>query len=151
MVRSTTGRVVAHTAECVNENIREVTEANVRRSVAAGGTAIDERIAELDREWDIERALEANAAVVSLAGVVMGVAVNRKWFALPAIVAGFLLQHAIDGWCPPVPLWRRLGFRTQSEIERERYALKVLRGDFRGLPAGKGCAALDELMKAVAL
>lgn len=49
---------------------------------------------------------------------------------MPAVVAGFLLQHALQGWCPPLPVFRRLGFRTQAEIERERYALKALRGDF---------------------
>lgn len=30
---------------------------------------------------------------------------------------------------------RRLGFRTSTEIDRERYALKALRGDFRRLDA----------------
>jgi hypothetical protein len=39
-------------------------------------------------------------------------------------------QHAIRGWCPPVPLFRRLGVRTQREIGREIVALKTLRGDF---------------------
>jgi hypothetical protein len=56
--------------------------------------------------------------------------VNRKWLFLPGVVAGFLLQHAVQGWCPPLPLFRRLGIRTASEIEYERYALKALRGDF---------------------
>jgi hypothetical protein len=30
-----------------------------------------------------------------------------------------------------VPLFRRAGVRTATEIERERYALKALRGDFQ--------------------
>ncbi len=54
----------------------------------------------------------------------------------PAAVAGFLFQHAVQGWCPPVPLFRRLGFRTAREIDHERYALKALRGDFRRLEHG---------------
>jgi hypothetical protein len=45
-----------------------------------------------------------------------------------------LLLHAVQGWCPPVPLFRRLGFRTSAEIHQERYALKALRGDFSNLP-----------------
>jgi len=49
---------------------------------------------------------------------------------LPALVTGFLFQHAVQGWCPPVPVLRRLGFRTSYEIEEERQALKALRGDF---------------------
>lgn len=50
-------------------------------------------------------------------------------------VGGFLLRHAVQGWCPPLPVFRRLGARTQSEIDHERYALKALRGDFRGVAA----------------
>jgi hypothetical protein len=40
------------------------------------------------------------------------------------------VQHTVQGWCPPVPLFRALGFRTRKEIEREKYTLKILRGDF---------------------
>jgi hypothetical protein len=49
-------------------------------------------------------------------------------------VFAFFAQHALQGWCPPVPVMRRLGVRTAREIERERYALKALRGDFDQLP-----------------
>jgi len=42
----------------------------------------------------------------------------------------FCLQHALQGWCPPLTLFRRLGIRTQREIDDERTALKALRGDF---------------------
>ncbi len=48
-------------------------------------------------------------------------------------MTAFLFQHAVQGWCPPVPVLRRLGFRTTYEIDRERYALKALRGDFDGV------------------
>jgi hypothetical protein len=107
---------------------------NIARIAAGGVEAINRRLAELDREWDIERALEANAATVSLIGLTLGRTVDQKWFLLPTVVAGFLLQHAVQGWCPPLPVFRRLGVRTRTEIDYERYALKVLRGDFRGLP-----------------
>jgi hypothetical protein len=50
------------------------------------------------------------------------------------LASGFLLQHALQGWCPPVSLFRRLGVRTSAEIEQERYALKALRGDFQNIP-----------------
>jgi hypothetical protein len=50
------------------------------------------------------------------------------------IVASFLLQHAVQGWCPPVSIFRRLGVRTMREMDEERYALKALRGDFAGVP-----------------
>lgn len=100
---------------------------------------IDQRLRELDEEWDIERLLEVNASTLALLGMGLGLAVNRRFYLLPALVMGFLLQHALQGWCPPVPLFRRLRVRTQSEIELERYSLKALRGDFGGLTAaGEG-------------
>lgn len=138
MIPSTVERVPKHTAEHVNEEIRRQTEANVARYAAAGPAAIERRLAELDREWDIERTLEANAATAVLVGVTLGATVDRKFFFFPALVAGFLVQHAVQGWCPPMPVFRRMGFRTQAEIEEERYALKALRGDFRTLPTQDG-------------
>jgi hypothetical protein len=151
MIPSTAERVPQHTAERVNEEIRRQTEANVARYAAAGPEAIDRRLAELDGEWDVERSLEANAATAVLVGVALGAAVDRRFFLLPAVVAGFLLQHAVQGWCPPLPIFRRLGFRTATEIDHERYALKALRGDFRNLPAasaGDGARA-EQTLEAV--
>lgn len=133
MIPSTVARVPLHTAEHVNEQIRRRTEESVRRIAAGGPEAISRRLEELDREWDTERTLEANAATISLVGLALGSSVDKRFFLLPAIVAGFLLQHAVQGWCPPLPVFRRCGFRTQAEIEQERYALKALRGDFRHL------------------
>jgi hypothetical protein len=82
--------------------------------------------------------------------LVLGVTVNRKWLWLSGAVFGFLLLHGVQGWCPPVPVLRRLGIRTRGEIDREKYALKVLRGDFDGLvESEKAKAAPDRLMAAV--
>ena len=131
MIPSTVERVPRQTAERVNREIRRETEASVARVAAQGPEAIDRRLAELDREWDIERTLESNAATVSLIGLIAGAVFNRRWFLLPAVVATFLLQHALQGWCPPLPIFRRLGVRTRKEIERERYALRLLRGDIK--------------------
>jgi hypothetical protein len=149
MIPSTVNRVPAHTADHVNERIRRQTEENVACIGAKNSpAAIEERLAELDREWDIERTLEANAATASLVGLTLGATVNRKWFALPFAVAGFLLQHAVQGWCPPMPILRRLGFRTEREIDEERYALKALRGDFRNVSSGDG-QAVSRVLKVV--
>lgn len=146
MIPSTTQRVPQHTAEHVNEEIRRRTEENVARHAAGGSAAIEHRLRQLEREWDMERTLEANASVIALLGLTLGATLNRKWFVLPGIVAAFLLQHAIQGWCPPVPIFRRLGFRTQTEIEQERYALKAVRGDFQHIsPQREGHASREAL------
>jgi hypothetical protein len=130
MLPATTDRVARHTPKSINEMIRRKTDMNVARYSRATAQAIEERLAELDQEWNVERALAANAGAVGLAGLGMGAFLDRRFYVLPALVAGFLLQQALQGWCPPLTLLRRLGFRTQSEIEQERYALKALRGDF---------------------
>lgn len=138
MLPATTTRVPAHTPDRYNEAIRRQTEQNLARTAAGGSDAIEQRLRELDQEWDIERALETNASIVALAGLGLGAFVDRRFNLVPALVFGFLLQHALQGWCPPVPLFRRLGIRTASEIEFERIALKVLRGDFHSLSESDG-------------
>jgi hypothetical protein len=133
-ISSTKDRVPDHTDACVNAQIRAQTERNIARYMGAGEAAITQRLRELDEEWDIERTLEANASTAVLIGVTLGALKHRGFFVLPALVAGFLLQHAVQGWCPPMPILRRLGFRTANEIDYERYALKAFRGDFQGIP-----------------
>lgn len=134
LIPPTTSRVADRTDADINARIRRQTEANVAYFAKGGAQGISERLRELDREWDVERLLEANAATIALTGLCLGSLVNRRWFLLPAVVGGFLLQHAVQGWCPPIPIFRRLGMRTQTEIEQERYALKAMRGDFANIP-----------------
>lgn len=129
MLPSTVERVPASTADHVNATIRRQTVANIERYRHASPAEIEARLSELEHEWDIERTLEANAATASLVGLTLGATVDRRWFAFPAVVAGFLLQHALQGWCPPVPVFRRLGFRTAHEIDEERCALMAFRGN----------------------
>ncbi len=131
-------RVRAHTKPEINQGIDRALEQRIRFFATQTKETISERIAELDREWDIERTLEVNASSIILGSVVLGAAVSRKWLLLPVVVSGFLLQHAVQGWCPPLPIFRRRGVRTRSEIEQERCALKVLRGDFDSVLNQKG-------------
>jgi hypothetical protein len=132
VVPSTTRRVARNTPDEINRGIEQQIEASVRY-YAEHPEQIGRRLAELDREWDIERTLEANAAAVALTGTVLGTFINRRFLGIPMLVSGFLLQHAVQGWCPPVGYFRRRGVRTAEEIARERYALKALRGDFRNV------------------
>lgn len=99
--------------------------------------ALGKRIVELDKEWSIERRIETFASSLILSGLLLGTLVNRKWLILPGVVATFLLQHGIQGWCPPVPLFRLLKARTRKEIDWEKNALKYIRGDFDKVPKTK--------------
>jgi hypothetical protein len=93
---------------------------------------IESRIRELEKEWDMERVLELNAAFLALSGTLLGAYVNKYWLLLPCAVTVFLIQHSVQGWCPPASLLRFLGVRTRQEIDKEKYGLKVVRGDFQG-------------------
>lgn len=126
-------RVRANTVPEVNQRIDEQIERNIRHYSGQTKEEIYRRIRELDQEWDFERVLETMASSVSLTGVVLGSTVDRRWYLLPTAVLSFLLLHAIQGWCPPLPILRGLGIRTREEIARERYALKALAGDFAGI------------------
>ena len=126
----TSDRVRQHTGCSINERIDRDTQACIARFATASRDEITAHINELDREWDMERRLQANASLLALSGVILGATVSKKWLAIPGIVFTFFLQHGLQGWCPPVPVFRRMGARTAKEINREKYALKAVRGDF---------------------
>jgi hypothetical protein len=122
-------RVREHTNADRQAAIDQELRARVERYRTANADELDRRIEQIEAESDMERVLEFNASALALAGVLAGIVVHRRFLVVPAVVLGFLLQHAIQGWCPPLPLFRRLGVRTRQEIDAERYALKALRGD----------------------
>lgn len=92
------------------------------------------RLEALDREWDIDRTVEAEAATMGLIGLALGTFVRPAFLALPATVGAAVFLFGTRGIYPLLPIFRRLGIRTAREIERERYAVKALRGDFDALP-----------------
>lgn len=138
-------RVRRHTASRVNQRIDATIAETVYRYAGRTEGAIAARLDELDREWDIERVLQAHAATIALGSV--GLAMfNRRWSLLTSGVLGFLLVHAVQGWCPPLPVFRRLGVRTRGEIEREKFALRFLRGDFQHVRGADGQISLPRLL-----
>ncbi len=124
------GRVRENTPDAQNRKIDLKTEEIIEKYRHLTAEEVTCRIAELKKEWDIEKTLEVNASSLALTSLILGTFRNRKWFILPFIIAGFLLQHGLQGWCPPLTLFRKLGIRTRQEIDEEIYALKILRGDF---------------------
>lgn len=127
-------RVERNTDPAINQRIRARTDEELARLEASDPAEVALRLEQLNREWDIERVLQTNASALVLLGIAFGVTVDRRFLILSGAVLAFFAQHALQGWCPPVPLLRRLGVRTAREIERERYAIKALRGDFDRLP-----------------
>lgn len=131
MLPATTQRVTVNTSERSNARIRRQAEANVHRFASARPQEIEQRLAELEEEWDVERVVEVVAPSVTLLWLLLGTRVDRRLLAIAAMVQGFVLLHGLQGWFPPLPILRRLGIRTSAEIDQERNALKALRGDFR--------------------
>ncbi len=124
--KASADRVRRSTSMHLNEKIDQETDRKVQSYVNSTHAAIERRIQELDEEWDVERVLEVNASTLAFTGLMLGITVNKKWLALPAVVLTFLFQHGVQGWCPPLPILRRLGIRTRGEIDHEKHALIAL-------------------------
>ena len=118
-----------NTESALNDRIERAAEQRVS-SLANQPEARETRLKELQGEWDIERTIEVEAPTMTLVGLVLGVTVSRKWLVLPVIAQSMMLLHSLQGFYPMLPLFRRLGLRTEGEIANESYALKALRGDF---------------------
>jgi hypothetical protein len=134
IIHSTEGapadRVRAHSQSGANVKFDQQSLECARTLAGKDREEISRHIDQLNREWDVERYLQTNASILALTGVVLGATVSKKFFLLPGAVLSFFLQHAVQGWCPPIPVFRRMGVRTRKEINREKYALKAVRGDF---------------------
>jgi hypothetical protein len=109
--------------------------ARVAEYEGASTATLNARLAELEGEWDVERVLTLQSSATALAGLALGTR-RRGWLLLTGVTAAFLLQHSLQGWCPPLALHRRLGIRTRREIDLEIHMLKLLRGDYR-LPGAR--------------
>ena len=133
----TADRVRANTSPEINSRLDHETEERIRRYESRSPEEITQRIEELEREWDMERLLETNASTLAFVGLALGAMLNKKFLLIPAVVLPFLFQHAVQGWCPPMPV-SALGVRTREEIGAEKYALKALRGDFDRVPKAPG-------------
>jgi len=114
-----------HTAPQVLDRIDRNTAQRVFRIARGGPEAIRGRLRELDREWDLERWLQINFVTLNALAELKGQR-SRAWQAFFRIQELFLLLHATVGWCPPTALLRRLGVRTQKEIDAERAILAEL-------------------------
>jgi hypothetical protein len=119
----TEDRIRKHTATHVNDKIDRLTRARLQEHLAGGRDAVVARLKELDREWHVDRALMANFAIVGGLSHELGMHYHRGWMTFFRAQMGFLLMHALVGWCPPLPVFRRLGFRTAKEIAAERAEL----------------------------
>ncbi len=126
-ITDSVSRIRQSTDPDVAARIDRKAEEMVAGSAAAGPHSVEARLRDLDREWDVERVIQAEAAATALTGLALGAKVDRRFFAVPGFVAGMVLLHALHGWYPLLPAFRRMGFRAPEEIAAERDALKRVR------------------------
>jgi len=122
-------RIREHTSEASNRRIDLQTRAAIAEALESR-ERIQARLAELDREFNVDRVLMLNFAILSSVNASLAMRSLRRrgrlggWGLVFFSQLGFLAYHAIWGWCPPLPVFRRLGFRSSREICAERVVLE---------------------------
>jgi len=101
---------------------------------AEGAEAINDRLNTLEAEWTAGRMAKATLGVVIFAGFALATLHDPLWMILPAVAGALLLQYVFWRGGLLTEFFCKLGFRSSTAIDEERYALRTLRGDFRNLP-----------------
>jgi len=97
-----------------------------------GRDELDERLEQLEREWDMDRWLLMLTSGLSVVALLSGGRRKGRWSLLSGMLGALLLSNALEEPSAS-PLLRRLGIRTRTEIAREQQGLLVIRGDMDAL------------------
>ena len=109
-------------------------EQHLHKIAEGGHESVTERLSQLDEEWSAGQLTKAAAGGLVVGGLLL--ARRHPLFALlPAAGAVALAQSASGRKSWLSSLFCRCGYRGRSDIEKERLALRTLRGDFRHLPS----------------
>jgi hypothetical protein len=68
----------------------------------------------------LEPTLRVLAGVVVLSSLALGSFVSPYWFLLTAFAGANLLQSGFTGWCPVIPVLRRLGATPATYSDEAR-------------------------------
>ena len=99
-----------------------------------GPLAVNQRLTELEREWTAGRMVKAVTGAMLVVGIALGGFLHPYWLLLTALAGAVLVQDWFFRSSTLGELFHSFGYRSGAEIEDERLALRVLRGDFRDLP-----------------
>lgn len=126
----------AHSGQEIQKRNEQALEERIRFYAAQPPEAISRRLEELNQECDVDHCMMTNVAGLALGGVVMSfLGGGRKWLLVSGTALTFLLMQGMQRSNPLTDYFRRKGLRTRAEIDAERYALKLLRGDFESVHA----------------
>lgn len=129
MFAKTPTRIEENTRPEMKARLHQRLLANVSPYVNGDRQRIDQRLKELEKEWTIERAIELEAPIMIGLGATLGLLHSRKWFALSGVAASMVVLHNTGGWYPLLPVFQKMGLRSQKDIDTETNALRVLRKD----------------------
>ncbi len=109
-------------------------ECRLKSVIDGGPAAIGERLHELEREWTAGRAAKATAGVLIIGGLALSLTLSLMWLVLPIVGGAVMMQYLFARTSLMGEMFHAFGLRSGVEIEREKMALRVLRGDFALLP-----------------
>ena len=122
-------------------------EARLACLADAGSQAITDRIGALDREWSAGRMTKVTIGALLVVGLALTALLNPWWLVLPAFGGLFLLQYVFSRTSWLGATYRELGFRSGSDIDQEKFALRALRGDFKNLPTLQEIESKDDISR----
>ncbi len=109
-------------------------ECRLKSVIDGGPAAITERLDEVESEWTAGRAAKATAGVLIVGGLALSLTLSLMWLVLPIVGGAVMLQYLFGRTSLIGEMFHSFGLRSGAEIEREKMALRVLRGDFALLP-----------------
>lgn len=112
----------------------------------AGPQAIEDRLGELDREWTAGRMTKAAMGTVIVLGLALA-GLNPWWLLLPMMGGLLLLSYVFGRTSWLGKMFHEMGYRSGFEVDQEKMALKVLRGDFRHLPTLHDIESRDDISR----
>ena len=147
-MNKTTFLVAENSPASVNDCLREQAEKSVARYQNANAEQIELSLAQLNREWDVERLIEAESAMMILLGLLIGANFGRKWLVLPLFSTAMLIVHNTEEYSPLfLSFYQRIGFRSTNEIARRTLCSQSLGG---AIPTIENGAEGDKPVRAIA-
>lgn len=122
-------------------------EARLACLADAGSPAITDRLHQLDREWSAGRMTKATIGVLVVTGLALAAVAGPWWLILPGIGGFFLLQYLFSRTSWLGATFQEMGFRSGADIDQEKFALRVLRGDFKSLPTVHELESKDDISR----
>jgi hypothetical protein len=101
--------------------------------------SIENRLQELNKEWDLERVHDLNASFSALNGTLLGKLLDKHFTDLPFTTSTRLVNETKYEYTPPIEMFKALGYRPKEEIEKEKQLLHSLKvqttNEFMYIPA----------------